>query len=207
MTFDLTTFDLTAMPTTFDLLHLILAGAALLFLILGVTKRSGSSADAAAPVSHAPSSVSDKTLTPEPEPESTPEPAPALLREASPEAALQLLSLLQQEARLIDFVKEDLSGFSDADIGAAARVVHEGSLKALNSYFTLVPVRDEAEESQITLAEGFDASEVRLTGNVVGQAPFTGTLVHRGWKVAEVTLPKLAEGHDARVIAPAEVEL
>ncbi len=197
------TFDLTAMPTTFDLLHLILASAALLFLILWVTKRSGSGNDAL--TTNGPASASASGNEPAAEAVSAPE--PAVLREASPDAALQLLSLLQQEARLIDFVKEDLSGFSDADIGAAARVVHEGSLKALDTYFTLVPVRDEAEESQITLAEGFDAGEVRLTGNVVGQAPFTGTLVHRGWKVTEVTLPKLAEGHDARVIAPAEVEL
>ena len=71
----------------------------------------------------------------------------------------------------------------------------------------MTAVRDEQEESRITLAEGFDATSVRLTGNVVGQAPFTGTLVHRGWRVTEARLPKLAEGHDARIIAPAEVEL
>ena len=61
--------------------------------------------------------------------------------------------------------------------------------------------------ARLTLAAGFDAAAVRLTGNVVGQAPFTGTLMHRGWRVAEITLPKLAEGHDARVLAPAEVAL
>jgi len=59
----------------------------------------------------------------------------------------------------------------------------------------------------LTLAAGFDAATVRLTGNVVGQPPFTGTLMHRGWRVAEIKLPKLAEGHDVRVLAPAEVEL
>jgi hypothetical protein len=42
---------------------------------------------------------------------------------------------------------------------------------------------------------------------VVGKAPFTGTLSHRGWRAAKVTLPQLAESHDARVLAPAEVEL
>jgi delta 1-pyrroline-5-carboxylate dehydrogenase len=57
------------------------------------------------------------------------------------------------------------------------------------------------------VAAGFDAAAVRLTGNVVGQPPFTGTLTHRGWRVTEIRLPRLAEGHDVRVLAPAEVEL
>ena len=68
-------------------------------------------------------------------------------------------------------------------------------------------MRVETEGSRVTLPEGFDAASVRLTGNVVGQAPFTGTLSHRGWRAANVTLPQLSESHDARVLAPAEVEL
>jgi hypothetical protein len=137
-----------------------------------------------------------------------PAPAPApQFREASPDAALQLLSLLQRDARLIDFTMENLTGYSDADIGAAARVVHEGCRKVLNEHFTIAPVRAESEGSSITLDEGFDASAIRLTGNVVGKAPFRGSLTHRGWRAAEVRLPKLAEGHDATVIVPAEVEL
>ena len=86
-------------------------------------------------------------------------------------------------------------------------MIHAGGQKVINDYFTLLPVRDEAEESRVTLPEGYDAGEVRLTGHVVGQAPFTGTLIHRGWKVGEVKLPALASGHDAKIIAAAEVEL
>jgi hypothetical protein len=134
-------------------------------------------------------------------------PAPPPLKEASPDAALQLLALLQREARLIDFVGEELAAYDDAQIGAAARLVHEGCAKVLREHFTIVPVRSEAEGSRITLAAGFDAASVRLTGNVVGQAPFTGDLSHRGWRVTEVRLPRLAERHDARVLAAAEVEL
>ena len=133
--------------------------------------------------------------------------APAPLRQASPDAALQLLALLQREARLIDFTQENLSGYSDADIGGAARLVHEGCAKVLREHFTLAPVRPEAEGSRITLNEGFDARAVRLTGNVVGQAPFQGALSHRGWRAAEVRLPKLTDSHDATVLAQAEVEL
>jgi hypothetical protein len=140
-------------------------------------------------------------------PTPAPAPAPVPLRVATPDAALQLLSLLQREARLIDFTQENLSAYSDADIGAAARVVHEGCSKVLREHFTIEPVRSEAEGSRIVLEDGFDASAVRLTGNVVGTAPFRGALSHRGWRAASVRLPKLAEAHDAAILAPAEVEL
>ena len=135
------------------------------------------------------------------------EPQPVIVRETTPEAALQLLGLLQREARFVDFVQEDVAAYSDADIGAAARVVHEGCRKVLGEHFSIEPVRSESEGSRITLAEGFDAAAVRLTGKVVGKPPFTGSLGHRGWRVTDTRLPKLAEGHDASVIAQAEVEL
>jgi hypothetical protein len=134
-------------------------------------------------------------------------PSAPVLKLADSDAALQLLALLQREARLIDFVGEDLTSYPDAQIGAAARVVHQGCAKVLREHFSIVPVRTEAEGSRITLPAGFDAAAVRLTGNVLGSAPFTGHLSHRGWRVTEVRLPQLAERHDARVLAPAEVEL
>ena len=137
----------------------------------------------------------------------TPAPTAAPLRAPSAESALQLLSLFQREARLIDFTQENLSAYSDADIGAAARVVHEGCARVLREHFSIEPVRAEAEGARVTLEEGFDAASVRLTGNVVGQAPFKGILLHRGWRASKVSLPQLAEKHDARVLAPAEVEL
>lgn len=143
----------------------------------------------------------------QPRPSEPPAAAPPILKETGPEAALQLLGLLQREGRFIDFIEEDVASYSDADIGAATRVVHAGCRRALREHFSLQPVRQEAEGSAITLEAGFDASAIRLTGNVVGQAPFRGSLGHRGWRVAEVRLPKLAEKHDARILAPAEVEL
>lgn len=141
---------------------------------------------------------------PAPAPATTPAPT---LKQASPDAALQLLALLQRDARLIDFAGESLASYDDAQIGAAARLVHEGCAKVLREHFDIVPVRAETEGARITLAAGFDAAAVKLTGNVVGQPPFSGSLSHRGWRVAEVRLPKLADGHDARVLAQAEVEL
>lgn len=122
-------------------------------------------------------------------------------------AALQLLGLLQREARFVDFIQEDVAPYTDAEIGAAARVVHAGCRKVLGEHFTIAPVRPEAEGARITLPAGFDAAAVRLTGHVVGQAPFTGTLGHRGWQVASVKLPQLTDTAAAHVIAQAEVEL
>jgi len=135
------------------------------------------------------------------------QPAPSALKESSPVAALQLLGLLQREARFIDFVEEDIANYSDADIGAAARLVHDGCRAVLREHFTVEPVRSEAEGTRVTLQEGFDAAAVRLTGNVVGKPPFSGSISHRGWKVEDTRLPKLAPSHDASIVAPAEVEL
>lgn len=192
--------NLAAAPTTFDMLHLGLAILAVLFFVLFLINKlvNQRSPDKAIASEHAVSA---------PEKPAVETPKPIQLKEATPDAALQLLTLLQQEARFIDFTQEDLAGYSDADIGAAARVVHEGSKKALETYFTLAAVREEDEESRITLPAGFNASEVRLTGNVVGEAPFTGSLIHKGWKVTDIRLPKLADGHDTSIVAPAEVEL
>ncbi len=144
---------------------------------------------------------------PEPVEKEKKKPAAPKLREYSPDAALQLLALLQREGRFVDFLEEDMSSFSDADIGAAARVVHDGCKKALREHIALEPVRREDEGTKVTLEKGFDAASVRLVGNVVGEAPFTGTLRHRGWRATDVKLASMAEGHDARVIAAAEVEL
>ncbi|WP_434109858.1 DUF2760 domain-containing protein [Paraburkholderia caffeinilytica] len=169
----------------------------------GVLRLRKGGADSAAAASVTPAAAP----TPAPVAAPAPAPQPPALKEASPDAALQLLGLLQRDARFIDFVEEDIKAYSDADIGAAARLVHDGCRATLREHFTIRPVRDEAEGSRVTLAEGFDASSIRLTGNVVGKAPFNGSISHRGWRVDEVRLPKLTDSHNAKVIAPAEVEL
>jgi hypothetical protein len=107
---------------------------------------------------------------------------------------------------LIDFLQQDVAGFPDAAVGAAARVVHEGCRKALASHLEIKPVRGEREGGSVTI-DVVDPNAVKLVGNVSGNAPFRGTLRHRGWRVESVKLPTLVEGYDARVLAPAEVEL
>jgi hypothetical protein len=137
-------------------------------------------------------------------PSSTPAAAP---KPAPPTAALQLLALFQREGRLVDFLEQDIASFSDGDVGAAARVVHEGCRKALRAHATIEPVRSETEGSRVTLPPGFDAGEVKLIGDVRGDPPYTGALRHRGWRAARLELPAVLGSHEAPVLAPAEVEL
>ncbi len=141
-------------------------------------------------------------------------PTPAPVREttavaAEPDhgAALQLLAILQREGRFVDFLQEDVSTFSDADIGAAARVVHDGCRRALAQVVELAAVRSESEGAAIELPVGFDAARIRVTGNVRGEPPFKGTLAHHGWLVTTIRMPKTNAGHDPKLVAPAEVEL
>jgi hypothetical protein len=123
------------------------------------------------------------------------------------DGALALLALLQREGRLVDFLREPLDGFSDADIGAAARDVHRGCAKVLEQHLSLEPVMPGAEEAKVAVPKGFDPAEIRLIGEAKGEPPFRGTLRHHGWRVVDAKLPTLAEGVDRMVIAPAEVEL
>lgn len=149
-----------------------------------------------------------KKSKPAPKPEPKPEPKPAEFVVAPETAAIQMLSILQRKGRLIDFLQEDLSAFDDAQIGAAVRNIHDGSRKALAEHVELAPVYDQPEGSQITVESGFDAYAVRLSGNVAGDPPFTGTLRHRGWRVASINLPEQAKDQTgSKVVAAAEVEV
>jgi len=143
----------------------------------------------------------------EPQEPKTP-PAPvAQLQDALPDSALVLLGLMQKEGRFVDFLQEDITGYSDQEIGSAARVVHQGCQRVMSEYLSIAPVRDESEGSSVTLGKGFDPAAVRPTGNVVGDPPFTGALVHRGWRAVDVRLPKIASSRDVSILAAAEVEL
>jgi len=129
---------------------------------------------------------------------------------ASPFPAVQILSALQQEGRLIDFIQEDLDMYEDAQIGAAVRSIHEGCRKAISEHVELKPVYEQEEEgSEVTVKPGFDARAVRLTGNVAGDPPFRGVLRHRGWRVVRLELPSQVTEQDGKswVLAPAEVEI
>ncbi len=115
--------------------------------------------------------------------------------------------MLQREGRLIDFLQEDVAAFPDADVGAAARIVHEGCRKVLRQYLTLEPVLPQSEGDRGDVPAGFDAQRIRLTGNVAGQPPYNGALKHHGWVTTAVKFPSTSPAMDPRVLSPAEVEL
>ncbi|MFW5879053.1 MAG: DUF2760 domain-containing protein [Myxococcota bacterium] len=129
------------------------------------------------------------------------------LPKADPTGALLLLGILQREGRLLDFLQEDVSAASDQEVGAAARVVHEGCRRALGDYLKLEPVIPKEEGAPVTVERGFDAGKVRLAGNVFGEPPFEGRLAHPGWRAVRFDLPVLSKGMDPAVVAPAEVEI
>jgi hypothetical protein len=137
-----------------------------------------------------------------------PIPVPPADKQAEAEI-VGFLATLQEKGRLIDFLMDDVTTFNDAQVGVAARVVHEGCKAVLMEHFRIRPVREESEGTSVTIAAGYPADEYRLIGKISGAAPFSGTLVHRGWKTEAVKLPRIVRVGANRLptIAPAEVEL
>jgi hypothetical protein len=123
------------------------------------------------------------------------------------EEALRLLRALQEEARFVDFIQEDIDAYDDAQVGAAVRSIHAGCRKALAGRVTLRRIYESEEGEKVTVEAGFDPAVIRLAGNVGVAPPFSGTLQHAGWRAVEVRLPESPGGFDASVIAPAEVEI
>lgn len=145
------------------------------------------------------------------------QPQAALLEQKEPQEvqlrkprndAVQILALLQREGRLIDFLKEPIESYNDAQIGAAVRDVHRDCAAVLERVFEIQPLVDNDEGSCMTVVSGYDPEQFRLTGNVTGNPPYEGTVRHHGWRAAKVELP-LWNGNDESVdiIAPVEVEL
>ena len=120
---------------------------------------------------------------------------------------LHLLSVLQREGRLVDFLQEELGPYNDAQIGAAVRSIHENCKKSLEKHLSPLFVMDKDEGETVTVPVDFDSSVIKLTGNVTGEPPFTGILRHKGWRAGKLELPVLSASGDVKIIAPAEVEI
>ncbi|MBK8174923.1 MAG: DUF2760 domain-containing protein [Rhodospirillales bacterium] len=137
-----------------------------------------------------------------------PAPVPPAPNQAEAEI-VSFLATLQEKGRLIDFLMDDVTAYADAQVGAAARVVHEGCRSALREHFGIRPIRDENEGAKVSIPVGYPADEYRLVGKISGEAPFTGILVHRGWRTEWVKLPRVLRSGGDRLptIAPAEVEI
>jgi hypothetical protein len=136
-------------------------------------------------------------------------PAPPRKAPSADAEVVSFLGLLQEKGRFVDFLMGDVAGFSDAEVGAASRVMHEGCKAVLTEHFGVKPLREEGEGSKVTVPEGYAPDDYRLVGRISGEAPFTGTLVHHGWRAEWVKLPRLIRTNADKLpaIAPAEVEL
>jgi hypothetical protein len=122
--------------------------------------------------------------------------------------ALALLAVLQREARLIDFLKEDIAPYADAQVGAAVRDVHRDAAAALDRLFALKPVLDQPEGADVSIPGAVDSARLRLVGNLGSTPPSRGRLQHAGWQATKIELPQFTGSADtAKIVAPAEVEV
>ncbi len=131
--------------------------------------------------------------------------APAAARPPS-DGALQILGILQRDSRLVDFLMEDIAAYSDDQVGAAVREMHDQCRDSLRRYMTLQPVIDGVEGT-FAKAPASDPNAVKFIGNVPATPPSGGTLRHKGWRAAKIDLPTVAARQDVSVIAPAEIEI
>lgn len=122
------------------------------------------------------------------------------------DGALQFLAILQRDSRLVDFLMEDIAPYSDDQIGAAVRELHDQCRDSVARYVTLTPVIDGVEGT-FAKAPSSDPNLVKFVGNVPAKPPAGGTLRHKGWRAATVNLPALPARQDAAIIAPAEIEI
>ncbi|MDQ2945142.1 MAG: DUF2760 domain-containing protein [Acidobacteriota bacterium] len=137
-----------------------------------------------------------------------PIPVPKPERQISPaDGALQILGILQRDSRLIDFLMEDIAGYSDDQVGTAVRSLHDQCRQSLTRYLQLSPVIDGVEGT-FTKVVNNDPASVKLLGNVPANGKASGGLLrHKGWRADKIDLPPLAASQNAAVIAPAEIEI
>jgi hypothetical protein len=142
-----------------------------------------------------------------------PAPAPVPIQPPTPAAnqaeaeVVAFFGLLQEKGRLVDFLMEEVTPYEDAEVGAAARVIHQGCRQVLQEYFNISPISEAQEGAQVTVPAGYSPDRYRLVGKLTGEPPFTGTLLHKGWKTEFVKLPRIVTREGLPSIAPAEVEL
>ena len=98
--------------------------------------------------------------------------------------AITLLATLQREARLVDIVKEPLTEYSDAQVGAAARDVLRDCGTVLDRLFDLQAVVDQDEGDTVEIPAGFDAGRYRVTGNVARDSTLLG-IARAPWLASE----------------------
>lgn len=195
--------------------NVIIALASIIFVLaaFALTPAGSASALLAATLAAAALLLLGAILYDRQKPQPAPPPATLGPAPAAPPASdadvVNFLAILQEKGRFVDFLMGDVTRYSDEDVGRAGRILHEGCKAALLEHFGIIALRSEEEGARITVPSGYAADEYRLIGRLSGAAPFSGTLIHHGWKAEWVKLPRLTRAGAAALptIAPAEVEI
>ena len=69
---------------------------------------------------------------------------------------VRILAILQREARLLDFLMENIQPYSDDQIGASVRDIHQKAQTAIKKAVTLEPILSQEEGAAYTVPTGFD---------------------------------------------------
>ena len=137
-------------------------------------------------------------------------PRPPVQQPTQTGEALVLLSLLQEKGRFLDYLMEDVTSFTDAQVAAASRVVHQGCSAVLRECLALAPAHSGKEGERISIDASSDPQQYRLIGKIPGAPPYSGVVVHRGWKTSKLALPRHTRPIDPagqNLITPIEVEV
>ena len=125
------------------------------------------------------------------------------------QAIIQFVRNLQSRGRLLDFLMADIHKLADSQVGAAARIVHQGLRDLMNDYFSIIPIATADEGSLVTIPEGQLGKSYRVLQSRGDELPERGRLVHKGWQASSVNLPQrqIKESSEARpVLAAAEID-
>ncbi|MBN1981484.1 MAG: DUF2760 domain-containing protein [Chitinivibrionales bacterium] len=157
-------------------------------------------------ISHASEAPPITTVVPPPQQQ----PATAPQQQINTDAgAILLLSMLQEKGRFVDFLMENILHYSDEQVGAAARVVHQGCRELIIDSFNPQPLSAVKEDEAINLEQDYPKTDYKLNGTIPQTAQLRGTVVHKGWRAQQLKLPRLIQPEqlvERRVIAPAEVQ-
>ena len=122
---------------------------------------------------------------------------------------LDFIELLQRNGRFMDFVMGDITSIDDQTVGAASRVVHQGLSSLVKEFMSVESIRNEAEGESVQVG----SDEALFNYNFIGgddlSLPKEGRLVHKGWRISKLNLPKRTEDRSAqdKVVQRAEVEI
>ena len=131
-------------------------------------------------------------------------------QQSSGSEVLTFLSLLQEKGRFLDFLMDDITLYSDNQVGAAGRVVHQGCSKVLGELFRISPLHKDDEGTKITLRKEDSVLAYRVLGKTFEHTPFDARILHRGWGTDTLKIPRRQSGpskvDEKFVISPVEVE-